>query len=220
MRIESGPTTERKIRNSILTIMIGVFAVWFAYDGWVGYSAKNHEEFLGQLQPAERDKARLGPVYKNLRLQEVNGRDYWTSEVNKALARSSVAESRKAVESQVGGPPSYESNDAWYYFGPAYQLKIPIASGVLGSATFVRGQKKEADILTQKLLGLFLGGFTLYMIWFVIRVARTRLILDDSGLIYRGTGPIRWEDMKALDSSPFARKGYVFLIYDDHGSEW
>lgn len=219
MRIESGPTNERRIRNTLLAIMVAVFGAWFAYDGWVGYASKNHEEFLGQLAPGERDKARVGPVYRHLRYQESGGRDYWSTEVNRALSQSNVTNGRKTVESVIGGPPSYETAEAWYYFGPAYQLKIPISGDQPGAAIPGRAQKKEADIFTQKCLAIVLGFLTLYLIWFVMRVGRTRLVLDDAGLVYQGIGPIRWEDMKSLDIAAFARKGYVFLIYDDHGSE-
>ncbi|HUN82629.1 MAG TPA: hypothetical protein VMV81_14080 [Phycisphaerae bacterium] len=219
MRIESGPTTERKIRNTLLTIMVSVFATWFAYDGWVGYPAKNHEEFLGQLATTERDKARTGPVYSKLRFREAGAHDYWSGEINRIISQNSIAESKKAVEARIGGPPSYENADAWYYFGPAYQLKIPLIAGAPDKVVASRGQKKEMDILTQKALAIGLACLSAYLIWFVLRVARTRLVLDDSGLIYRGLGPIRWEDMKALDISAFARKGYTFLVYDDHGSQ-
>lgn len=219
MRIESGPTTERKIRNTLLTIMISVFAAWFAYDGWVGYPSKNHEEFLGQLSPGERDKARTGPVYSNLRFQETGGRDHWATEIGRTINQSSVSEGRKAIEAHIGGPPSYETSDAWYYFGPAYQLKIPVSAGMPTGVLPGRAQKKEMDILTQKGLAIGLACLAAYLIWFVLRIARTRLVLDESGLTYCGLGPVRWEDMKALDLAAFARKGYVFLVYDDHGSE-
>ena len=50
-------------------------------------------------------------------------------------------------------------------------------------------------------------------------IRRTHLLLDDTGLTYNRGPLIRWEDMKALDISTFARKGWVHLIYEQSGPE-
>jgi hypothetical protein len=53
----------------------------------------------------------------------------------------------------------------------------------------------------------------------VVRVRRTWLELDDTGLTYRGAGPIAWVQMKRLDTARFREKGWVDLYYDDKGTE-
>lgn len=219
MRIESGPTTERKIRNTLLTIMLAVFSAWFAYDGWAGYPAKNHEEFLNQLPKAEREKAKSGPVYPRLIHKEVNGKDHWLEATREAIAKGGASSGRKEIESLFGGPPSYEAADAWYYYGHAVQIKIAVTHGEPGSVQAQRSQKKDSDIFTQKLLAGSLGALLLYSIWFVVNVSRTHLVLDEAGLAYRSVGPIRWEDMQALDISRFARKGWAELVYNDQGTQ-
>ena len=54
MPIESGPTGERKVRSSLLFLMVLVFGLWFAYDGWIGYPGENYRENLEQLPSEQR----------------------------------------------------------------------------------------------------------------------------------------------------------------------
>jgi len=220
MRIESGPTTERKVRSTLMLIMFSAFSAWFAYDGVYGYPRQNHEEFLKQIPAEERDKARMGPVYESVRFTESRGHDATADRVQKALLSSSVGDRKKALFELFGGKPSYENADSIHYFGPAYRVVVPLAGGVPTTDPVAgRGQRKDTDILTQKILGGGLALFSTYLIWFVISVRRTRAVLDESGLAFNGIGPIGWDDMKSLDITRFARKGTVDLHYNDHGAE-
>lgn len=214
MRIESGPTTERVIRNTLLFIFIALFAVWFAYDGWRGWPEQNHREFLEQIPVDERPLAAKGPIYDTVTEKSV-------VQAEACLRQGTgVAAQKAALAKLYGGPPSYENVRAWYYFGSVYRVTIPLElGGPTMNATGQRGQRGAYDLIFQKCLAIGLGAFALYIAWFVMRVRSARLVLDEVGLIYRDKGPIRWEDMKALEISRFARKGCVDLVYNDNGTE-
>lgn len=216
MPIESGPTGERKVRSSLLFLMVLVFGLWFAYDGWIGYPGENYRENLEQLPSEQREAIKDIRVYES-----VNEESSLTA--NQLIKRfhGKPDTVRSKLESLFGGPPSFKTKDTMYYFGPAYRVIIPLDFNstddrrVLGRAT----EKSATDILFQKGLGIGLLVFAAYLLFFVLRVRRTRLVLNDSGLEYYGAEPVTWEAMQALDISHFSRKGRVDLVYDDHGTQ-
>ncbi len=212
MLIESGPTTERRVRTSLGFLMVAVFAVWFGYDGWIGYPEHNREEHLEQLAVEEREQAANLPVYDSVTEAENDG-------LAKALRQPNLAAQEQALERLYGAPPSFRGKAAWYYFGPVYCVKIPIDGGKLGDAMPLRLQKTALDILLQKGLAIALGIVGLVLGWQVLGVMRTRLRLDDEGLVYRGRGRVAWDDMKSLRSGEFAKKGWVDLVYMRGGAE-
>src|SRR5262245_59322417 len=114
MRIESGPTTERMVRSTLMLLMFGGFAAWFGYDGLKGYPHQNHEEFLKQIPAERRETARHGPIYEGVRDSITQDR------VQRALLGCNVGDRKKVLADLFGGPPSYEDSEAIYYFGPAY----------------------------------------------------------------------------------------------------
>ncbi|HKQ48629.1 MAG TPA: hypothetical protein VJZ71_11210 [Phycisphaerae bacterium] len=215
MPIESGPTGERKVRSSLLFLMVLVFGFWFAYDGWIGYPGENYRENLEQL-PADRGEANKDiRVYKTVNEESSLAANQLTKKY-----RGRPETIRSKLESLFGGPPSFETKDTMYYFGPAYRVTIPLDATrsddqkVVGRAT----EKSATDILFQKGLGIGLLIFAAYLLVFVLRVRGTRLVLNEAGLQYCGRGPISWEAMRELDISKFSRKGHVDLVYDDNGS--
>jgi len=215
MHIESGPTTERIVRTSLLVAMVVVFAIWFSYDGWIGYPKVNYKDHIDQFPVQEQEAVRTESarrVYENIQENIIPA-------LEKALREPTLAEQKAAIEAVVGGPPSYETDQSLYYFGPAYRVKIPVWQ--VGSIKVVGQQtpKSRADILGQQVIAGVLGVFALGLIWFLLRVVRTRLKLDDIGLTFKGKGPIAWDDMIDLDTSRFNEKGWVDLIYNDHGTQ-
>jgi hypothetical protein len=213
MRIESGPTGERKIRTVLLLIMVAGFSGWFAYDGYVGYPAKNRAEHLQQLPtPEEREKARNAPIYPSVTAGSV-------PQAIKALNKMGKAAQMEALREVFGGPPSYENAEALFYFGPTYRIMIPVKGGRLSTPQGSPSEKNDSTIASQKVLAFALAILSVYCLWLFIRVVRTQLVLDDGGLSYQGRGPIRWDDMRAMDISSFSKKGWVDLTYDDHGTE-
>jgi len=207
MHIESGPTGERKVRSTLLFLMITGFAGWFAYDGWYGWPRQNVEEHLQQIPPEERDKARSGPVYATVTKRSL-------PEAEKALKALDRAAQRTALEKLYGGPPTYETPDKWYYFGPTFRVVVSLDT-VPPALTYREAAHGDTDLLGQKLLAAALGLFGLYLVYHLYRVVTTRVVLSDAGLDYRGKGLIRWDQMRALDGSRFDEKGWIDLQYDD-----
>jgi len=61
MRIESGTTGEHWWRSLIMVLMFGLFAVWFGYDGLIGYPAKNLE-WAKKMLPQKPDQLETNPL--------------------------------------------------------------------------------------------------------------------------------------------------------------
>ncbi|HVP13025.1 MAG TPA: hypothetical protein VMV94_17755 [Phycisphaerae bacterium] len=217
MRIESGPTGERKVRTLLLLIMVAGFSAWFAYDGYIGYPAKNRAEHLQQLPtPEEREKAKDAPIYPSVTPEAM---PKVVAALNKIVGNRATPVVEQALKDVLGGPPSWKNADGWYYFGPTFRIKIPLKDGRLSTPIGTPSQKTEATIYGQKFLALALAILSIYCLWLMLRVVRTHLVLDEGGLSYQGRGPIRWDDMQALDISRFSKKGWVDLTYDDNGTE-
>jgi hypothetical protein len=196
-----------------LFLLVAVFAGWFAYDGWVGYPRENWKGHLEQLPPEEREGA------KDVRINELVIEES-IPRLREALKQHTLAAQRAALEELYGEPPAHENSESWFYFGPAFGITIPLENGK-PTADLIprRTEKSTADILFQRALAVGLGLFSLGLLRLLVRTFRTRLVLDDEGLAYQGKGPIAWEAMKSLDISHFAKKGWVDLIYNDHGTE-
>ncbi len=212
MRIESGPTGERKVRTTLLLLMVAVFSAWFAYDGWVHYPALNIKEHLDQLAPEEREQ--VGQIQINpLVIEET------AETVRTAVAKAAAAERRAVLENHYHGPPSFVNDEGWYYFGPAFRVRVVLKDGEPSDTVITRPTSKTAtSIRWQKYLAVGLAALSIYLVRFVLRVRRTRLVLDENGIVYQGKGPIGWADMRELLTSRFKDKGFVDLVYDDHGT--
>lgn len=214
MHIESGPTGERKVRTTLMLLMFAFMGAWFAYDGWVGYPAKNYQEYLDQLSTAEREKVGQLPVYDTV--TEEN----WQANEEK-IKNALPTQRRAALRELFGADPSYESKEKLFYFGPAYRVQFSIRDGNPTNEQIVAKAAVKSATSIQWQLGLaaFLGIVSVFLLVGVIRVRNTRLVLDEGGLTLNGRGPISWESMVRLNSSQFNEKGWVDLAYNAEGSE-
>ncbi len=211
MRIESGPTGERKVRTLLLLLMVAGFSGWFAYDGYIGYPAKNVEGHLSQLPtPEEREQASGSPVYASVKPEAV-------PKAREAIAKIGRAAQREELEKLFGGPPSFERPDAWYYFGPTFRIRIDLLEGRPARVEGSSAEKSDTDILAQKLLALVLAIVAVYCLALLAKAIRTHLVIDETGLTFAGRQPINWDQMVALDTARFAKKGWVDLVYKEQG---
>jgi len=210
--IESGATRERKVRTLLMLVMLGVFSVWFAYDGLIGYPADNVDEHVQQLPADLRESARGMPIYPAVTAQSV-------PKAKEALGKIGRDKQLAALEELYGGPPSFQMPDAYYYFGPTCGIKAVCEGSQISQIISRATDHTDTDIFYQKLIGLVLGVLTVYRLWVWVGVLRTRLVLDDRGLSYNGKGPIPWDDMRLLKTDDFQKKGWVDLLYDDDGAQ-
>jgi hypothetical protein len=205
-RIVSGTTRERVWRTVILTVWIGVFAVWFLKDGFITYPEENVAKAAEALDPPPEP------------LPEVRG-DV-TADAVKALAESLAPTrlTRRELESAWGAPGwEGERGSEIRYFGPAGQMVVSLTGDLVTEAEFVDGEHTQADLITQKLLGGILGVIVIGMLIQLIRVFSTRVVLDDSGLRVGRRGPIPLSAMTGIEASDFRRKGILDIKYEMDG---
>lgn len=80
-------------------------------------------------------------------------------------------------------------------------------------------EHSREDILTQKCMA---GGCALAVIAaavHLVRVLRTRVVLDDQGLRYGRKPVIGWDQMRGLDSQRYEAKGWVALVHQSPSGE-
>lgn len=217
MPIESGPTKERVVRTLLQFVLIAFFAAWFAYDGWIGYPKRNLRDHL-DVTRAEAAEPLTEEDIRPLIYDTVS--EDRVAAANEAMKAGSADQIREALTKVFGAPPSFETDQAWFYFGATLRLIIPMADGLPTGKVMQRSTPESAaSIATQKGLAVGLAVAAVGLGFFLARVARTRLVLDEAGLAYNQRPVIPWDAMRSLDTSRFNRKGQVDLIYDDGGAE-
>lgn len=206
MRIECGSTRERKVRSTLLFVFVAACGLWFAFDGWIKYPKENLEGFRKELPVEERDQVADVRPYPSVTPDTLDA-------AREAVKGSGAAQ---ALEKLYGGPPTHKNADGWYYFGPAYMVRIPLKNGLpTRPVTESKAAHSETDFFFQRTVAVMLAGISLGCLWQLNRAFRTRLELSEDGLKHKGRGPIPWNSMKSLDSSRFDKKGWVDLHYDD-----
>lgn len=212
MTIESGPSTERIVRNGLFFLMIVGFGVAFLYDGYTGYESANFAEHIQSLDTAEREKAASAPVYPSVTIKNVE-------EAAKAVSKITPASQREHLVQLYGGPPSYETADAIWYFGPDYRVKFPLSGNRLLQPIGTITKYKNTDIRLQRLIGWALAGAAVVVGLFMTSVVLTHCRLADDGLSYRFKGRATWDEMKSLETTRFLKKGWVELVCHGTGGE-
>jgi hypothetical protein len=84
-----------------------------------------------------------------------------------------------------------------------------------------RNQPRHARLSIQTQRSLAAGFVVLSIIAAVhlIRVLRTRAVLDDQGMVYNRGPVIGWDQMTALDCAQYEAKGWVDLVYESGGRQ-
>lgn len=214
-RIETGTTNERKVRTLIFVLMLTAFGLYFLYDGFKGYPAKNLE-FLRQKLPAAPTK----PLATNPKITKAS------LEELKARAQADLKPIPRAELLELLGEPAYEdaAKQELYFIGPAVFCRIQLRDGSLKldypeqweRTVFAEESDKyrESDIEGQKLWAKIVLIAAVIGLIQLIRIVRTKVVVDDEGLLYNGRR-IAWDAMTALDISKYRQKGWVDLEYRD-----
>lgn len=193
--IISGPSRQRVIRTTVVTLMVCGFAAAFIRDGHGGYARKNLHDLLASLgEPADR-AIRVDPT-----LTTVEG-----------VARAKrIAEFTSADASQLRstlGEPALARGDEWYYVGPAGWLKVGLRQGAPAHAEWVAAKKSETDIQWQRWIGYALAAFAAVLLFHTVRVLTRRVRLDDSGLQIPGYQPVPLSALTVVRADDFQRTG-------------
>jgi hypothetical protein len=212
MRIESGSTKERKVRTALFVVLCAGMGGWFAYDGWIGYPEKNRREHIGALPFENRAEAADAKIYSSVTAESL-------AQAKKARNKVDIASQRKALAELYGGPPSFEDDQVWYYFGPTYRVKVVLKDNKPQRVVGVSAEKSSGEIHTQRWLSACLGLVAVILLSLLVRVWRTHLVLDDQGLSFGRRRSIAWADMKSLKTGRFLKKGWLDLVYKADGAE-
>jgi hypothetical protein len=207
--IVSGTTTERIVRTSIVTVMFLGFSAYSFYDGYVGYPRQNVVARLKTEFSAEPSHA-LPPISE--------------AAVEGAETEIELGRPVESLKDQFGVEPlkhvdATTSAESYYIFGPGGQIRVSTARGQVTKAEFLKGPKhSEADLLTQKFMGIAVGlvGLVMFIHW--LRVVLTRAELNEQGLKVRGKPLVPFDAMKAFHSDDFRKKGWMDLEYDLNGT--
>lgn len=195
MRIESGPTSERRNRALIMPLLMLGMGGWFGYDGWVTYPKTNLDDMRRTLPAEAKGEVRID------------------ERVVETMNEKTAAE----LKAELGEPPVVAGDDV-RYFGRAGYLTAK-SSG--GKATWSRVKYSTTDILLQRGLGVGLVAIGLGMLFQFVRLLGQRVIVDDSGLKITGRGArtVGWDQMRELRSGAYQEKGWVELVYQADGRD-
>lgn len=213
MHIESGTTTEHRVRLGLFLVMVTFFAAYFGYDGMWGYPAQNLNSARDTIKiknpslTAEQiDAVRINPDVLVASLDEL-----------KQQTTSGSAPTLEEVEQKLGQPAlkldaAGDAMDAWYV-GPAAWARLRFEGGKLRLVDSQQSvDKSEGDIWLQKILGVILGVIALGTAIYYIRIMTMKTVLDDRGLCVKGRW-VAWDEITELDTSAYAGKGWLDVIY-------
>ena len=126
----------------------------------------------------------------------------------------SVAE----VKARLGEPIQTYPKMIWY-IGIGSFSEFKIVKGRVGPEAVhaPNSDPSETDILLQKIIGFFLMVLAARFLFKYYRLLTLRIVVDDSGLNISGR-QIGWDEMVALRTEKWDRKGWVDLEYGSGGS--
>lgn len=202
--INSRSSTERIVRSLLLSLMVDVFAVYFLYDGYVGYPQKNAVQFANLFGQSAAHAPSPSPQV--------------TADRGRRMAQSMrVGEPLDKVSTDLG-PPAVRQADAAYFLGPGGWLKVDIEGDRVRSAKWFDAPHTESDQSIQRMIGwiLVIVGFAATLNF--ARVLATRAQLTDAGLQVTGRPLVPFESMTALRSSTSAA-GVSELDYSHDGQK-
>ncbi len=201
--VHSGTTAERILRNAALALLVVVFACWFLWDGYVGYSRENVAALVNSLG---LNPTQIPEVNSNLTADEAR---QLLQEVADGAALEEVG--------YVLGDPSLEHNDAAYYVGPGGYIVVHLARGRVQQAAWRHGLHTESELRWQRWIGYVMALAGLVSVIHLMRVVTTRVSLTDAGLKVRGRPVIPFEAMTVLSTGKHGDPGAVAIEYSIGG---
>jgi len=190
--IISKATRERKGRTTFMTAVLVGFAVFFHYDAFVGYPAKNVAAARDALNPRPDELPGVDPAITNALKGTIRPGD--------------------AIEAVIGqlGPPGWKNDGEYRWFGPNGSLRVGADSLAVREVEWLPG---KFDTVAQIWIGTIVAVLAVPMLLRLIRVWRFRVILDDTGLKIGKRLTIPFEAMARIDADRYKQKGWVTLDY-------
>jgi hypothetical protein len=207
--IVSPTTTERLVRLGIFLVLAVALAVWFVYDARVRYPRANVEALVQNFRPVPPDK-------------EV---DKLKSKINHAIGPASrelvaAGDTLEAVKQKLGEPSYVDQGEhgAYRYLGPGGLLTVNRTGNKVTSVQWTAGPRPPKDISLQWLYLGICGVLGLVTAVFLVSALRTRVVLNEDGLSMTPGPTLSWDQMKALKTDLYDRKGWVELEYESEGT--
>ena len=210
MRIVSGVGRRTVMRLGFMFLLLAVFAVWFAYDGWITYPGKNREAARQAFPKTQAAEPVANPAV--------------TEESTKAVQSGGAGRVGLADLRQKWGEPGYlgpaggdagGSDRVAYFVGPYGLVRVTLDGEMASKIEWRDGPKVASDIAVQKLLGILLGAGAALPLALLLVQLPTKYVLDDEGLTLPAAGRINYDQMTGVDVSAFSSKGIVRLKYRD-----
>lgn len=202
MRLESGPAKADRNWQLVRTVIFLGFALYFVYDGALGWPRKNRVEAERKLAAPEP----FGGQVKYDRLGETPTKNDFDKLLKGRPTR--LDQVRAAL-----GEPTF-TKDADHYFMSRYgYARVSSRSGTvaLSPTDWVTWAKTRDEIRQQFVWAIVPALPGLYFLWRLIKAMTLRVTIDDEGMVYSGRR-IAFADMVSLrDYNP---KGWIDLYYN------
>jgi len=201
MNIESRTTRETLIRLGIVTLACAVFCIMFLWDGLVKYPRENldfaREKFPQEITPIPPmnplvTRKAIDQIHKSMSLEEVE---------------------------QVLGEPAFNNDVEVFWVGRTGYIWVKLnRARLVEQSTWEDAQHTRSDLQWQKVGAVVSALLAIIGLAFLIRAARIKVVLDETGLTCNCGRTIEWEHMRSLDTSLYKRKGWVMLHFEHGGT--
>ncbi len=211
MQIVSGLGKGTMSRLGFMFLLLTAFAVWFGYDGWVGYPRKNLEAALQSFP-----RPGLPTPIANPAVTEGSAKAVQAAADKKVTLddlRKQWGEPAYLGPSAKAAGPS--TSQVAFFVGTYGWAEVALDGQTASKAEWRSGPKVASDIGVQKLLGLGLAGGALIPLVLLLVQMSTRYRLDDEGLVLPKHGRITYDRMTSADFKDFDSKGIVRVHYRD-----
>lgn len=201
MRLESGPAKADRNWHILRAVLFLGFALYFVYDGAIGYPRRNRDEAEKILQTPPFS----GQVKFDILGESPDQPDFERLMKEKPAAREQVH--------KVLGQPTFTADTDEYFISRYGYVKIPVKRGGLVDTTGLQWRpwfKSKSAVREQFYWAIIPALPGLWFLWRLYKAIRLRVVVDDEGLLYDGQR-IAFADMISLrDYSP---KGWIDLYY-------
>gem|GEM_PF-5962009 len=180
-------STERLVRAAILMVLVDAFALFFLWDGYIGYQ----QEDAGQLAELLGLPRKLAP--------RVNPR-VTRSAAMRLLQAPSKRNHPQSIRDAFG-KPSVEHENVSYYVGPGGWLALR-KNDAPQTFEWTDAEYTETDQAWQRYIGYMLAAVSLITTFLFIKTASSRITLGEKGLEILGYDRVSWDAMSGILREP------------------
>lgn len=200
MRLDSGPARAERNWQLLRTVIFLGFAVYFVYDGAIGWPRANRVT-------AEKKLAAV-PFEGKIRYVDL-GESPTRATLDDLMKKKPT--SREQLQ-QALGPATLASGTDAYFISKYGYAKISVKDGriTLTGSEWTKWARDKEEIQQQFYWAIVPALPGLYFLWRLIKAVSLRVTIDDDGMVYAGTR-IAFADMVSLrDYNP---KGWIDLYF-------